>query len=417
MLRRLYTQFLVEQSDLHLKKESKGAKATPKQIIEAQTLYEPSNWLNKILADARYGAATHVSTYTHPSAKTSCIIVDQDIQPNGMLLTQNVVCSHKFDVFGNAKYDSLVYEAYKFLSLKDSNNKSIIEHLEQDTAEIQELAESFSVDYAYFKDRLSKFQPTSNPSETHYLVKQVYFPIADGEYHILSLLTSSVVQIELLQRINEIKFSESNKVARECKKINSYTEHEFKEVYGITEVYYGGSQPQNVSILNAKKSGVAYLLNSLPPKLNKQYKRLPTNDFFKTLPLYEFRNAFDHFSQLLNTGYNNKNIRNGLVTCIEIISDQIISHVLNIYFSSPEGWTSENQYSSLPKDQKILLDQQYDKSERNDDWSKNIVQEMTLWIINKYEYLNKKGRMLTSSEIDYISNICNSNLVKFKRIA
>lgn len=416
MLRQVFTQFLEEQINFYINKKAKGGKPSPKVINDANARYEPSIWLGKILDNARYGAATHVSTYSHPSAKTSCIIVDQNIVPDGLLITQNVACRNRFDVFGNATSDSYVFEAYTFLNFKDANNISFRDHLEQDSLELKLFSEAFGIDYLYFKDRLSKYLIDSNPTKTHHLVKQVYFPVSDDKYHVLSLLTSSVVQIELLQRIKEIKFSETNKIAKQCKQQNIYSEHQLNDVYGLTEVFYGGSQPQNVSILNAQKGGIAYLINSIPPKSDKSSIRLPGHNFFKTLPLHHFKSTFEHFSRLINATHNNKNIRNGLVKCIQIITDQIINHALHIFFNSPEGWTTEERYLALPQEQMIFLDQKYNNSARGDGWLKAMSKQMTFWIINTYEFLHTKDRKLTSSEIDYISNICESTLIRYKRI-
>lgn len=77
-------------------------------------------------------------------------------------------------------------------------------------------------------------------------------------------------------------FLEHNKEARQLKKKDEYSENGFDELFNLTRISYGGTKPQNISVLNSNSAGKVYLLPSLPPSLKKRDVRLPRYDFFKT---------------------------------------------------------------------------------------------------------------------------------------
>ena len=66
-------------------------------------------------------------------------------------------------------------------------------------------------------------------------IKQVYFPV-EGDYHLLSILTPSALLYELKNRINEIRFGEEAKQAREAKKKNLFHPSGFGDIYNLTTI-------------------------------------------------------------------------------------------------------------------------------------------------------------------------------------
>lgn len=88
-------------------------------------------------------------------------------------------------------------------------------------------------------------------------IKQVYFPVwlDDEDYHLLSILTPSGLLFEMRRRIDDIRFSEQTKTLRDLKRKGEYSEVGFKEIYGLTTIGFGGTKPQNISVLNNQNAG------------------------------------------------------------------------------------------------------------------------------------------------------------------
>jgi len=278
MIDSIFEQYLLRQKNAWLERKSKGKEQPLELLSESETRYEKSAWLSKAIKQARHAITTHSSTFTHPDAKTSCFMFSAPQVNNGLLSTNNVNYENGFDLFGNAATDSFVKEIYLFLT-EPVNEQTIWDHLKNESNEIKEFIKSYGLDFDEAKKALSKLMIDPEPPKTHKLLKQVYFPV-ENDYHLLSLLTPSVVTTELLQRLNLIRFNEISKQARSFKRDNKFSEYDYEDIFDLTEIALGGSKPQNVSVLNSQNAGRAYLLSSCPPVLEKRTVRLPKTDFF-----------------------------------------------------------------------------------------------------------------------------------------
>ena len=72
-----------------------------------------------------------------------------------------------------------------------------------------------------------------------------------------------------------MRFSDECKEAKAQRKDNKYHPTGFDDLLDLSVTAYGGTQPQNVSVLNSQNAGRAYLLPSTPPTLQKRDIRLP----------------------------------------------------------------------------------------------------------------------------------------------
>ncbi len=317
---------------------------------EAEEEFLLANWLPNAAKRAdQLSLVTHPSKFSHPDAKTSSIIADSKRLPDGFLRTGNV--TSELDVFGNAA----AMDVYKFLSLKLNDGMTILEHLELRSEKIKT---DLSISSASFeelsKDFLAiKIKQADETLKTSDKVKQVYFPLDDG-YHLLSLLTSSGVVFELRKRIQEIRFSEHAKIAKQDKRGNTYNELGFDELCNLSMIGYGGTKPQNISVLNSAYGGKAYLLSSIPPLVTKKNEILPKNDFFKdSLWLKEVKEYFLALHKIFKLDPNNISIRDNRDNLIQSVIDYIIEKVW-LMRSQKIGWSIEK---NLPDYQKIWLDE------------------------------------------------------------
>ncbi|QPF37198.1 type I-F CRISPR-associated protein Csy1 [Acinetobacter sp. TTH0-4] len=386
MIEQVFSHFLHKQKSAWLERKSKGKEPTSDLVSESEIRYEKNTWLAKAVKQARYAITTHASTFTHPDAKTSCFLFESPRVKNGFLITNNVQCQNSFDLFGNAATDSFVKEIYLFL-IEPVQDQKIWDYFANETDEIKKFIELFSLDFNDAKNAFSKLMIDPEAPKTHRLLKQVYFPVNE-QYHLLSLLTPSIVTTEFLNRVNRIKFSESSKEARVFKKENKFHEHGFEELFDLTEIAFGGSKPQNVSVLNSQNAGRAYLLSSAPPQFEKRTIRLPKNDFFaQCLYRKNFQDSFLQLHKLMQLDVNNNiNTRTAIRNIIQFVIDQVMFQAFKIRQSYAEGWSNEDYYVSLPKLQRVWLDDFYENErEQDNEWRDELSREIARWILRSYE--------------------------------
>ncbi|MGV6816720.1 MAG: type I-F CRISPR-associated protein Csy1 [Thiotrichales bacterium] len=389
--------FLSERKELWLKKKIKSNTSEDEASRfqqEANDVFALSSWLPDAAKRARQlSLVSHPAKFTHPGAKTSSLIADATRQADGFLRTGNVEV--ELDVFGNAA----AMDVYKFLMLTLKDEKTILQHLEEDSEAIQH---QFTMDTATLDELktglLAIKQNDSTKAVTSGSVKQVYFPV-DDDYHLLSVLTPSSVMFKLRGRINEIRFSEDAKAAREAKRANK-SHDDYHEVYDLTAIGFGGTKPQNISVMNSQNGGVAYLLSSMPPKLDSRRTNPPRDNFFgKYLNPKRYADEFEKLQTELNRDWNNIHIRNKIKWQIKQIFFLLIDRSWEVRYL-PAGWSASDHYHALPQSQKIWLDQQYQEQREQDQaWLEDVKHSATRWFIASYKkLLGDQAQPLTDIE-------------------
>ncbi len=368
--------FLSERRAAWLKEKLKLAKnEAEQQDIErdAADKFNLANWLPDAAKRAgQLAMVTHPGKFSHPGAKTSSVIADAERKADGYLRTGNVAA--EFDVFGNAA----ALDVHKFLSLPLSDGQTVLAHLEQDTPLIQQ---QFNIPTAFQELRQGLLSIKSGAAETvktSEKIKQVYFPVEDG-YHLLSLLTPSGLMFKLKERINELRFSEAAKQARNDRRNQVHNEQGFDELYNLTVIGFGGTKPQNISVLNNQNGGTAYLLPSLPPTLELRAAQAPkTNFFLQSLYLKDYQDKFKALHKLfLDTVPNNIDVREGRDYWILQIVEQLMEKVWAIR-ELPAGWS---ETSVLPPAQKLWLDAaNAQRRDSEDEWLDEIIVAVVSWL-------------------------------------
>lgn len=391
--------FLNERKELWLKDRLKKAKDDA-EIAELQQQANDKFHLKEWLPDAakrvvQLSMVSHPSKFSHPSAKTSSIIAPVSASKDGYLRTGNV--DYPLDVFGNAA----AMDVYKFLCLSLSNELSVLDGFEQDDQKLKKLIQQSSLDFETLKNNFLIIKQNDTTSKTDHLIKQVYFPIAQDEYHLLSILTPSGLITRLKQKIDLMRFSEQTKLAKENRKKNEHDAEGYADIFDLTVTAYGGTQPQNVSVLNSQNAGRAYLLSSCPPTLEKRAIRLPKTDFF-TQCLYRknYQESFVQLHKFMQLDINNINIRTAIRNIIGFVIDQILLQSFTIRETYPEAWSDQDYYVGLPKLQRIWLDQQYQNERENDaEWRDEISQNIARWILRSYEKVIADSYTLGTGEL------------------
>jgi CRISPR-associated protein Csy1 len=387
--------FLSERKAARIKKNLKpGSSDEDRQSIEleAAELFLLDNWLPDAAKRAGWlSMLTHPGKFTHPSAKSNAIIANADPKPDGFLRTGNA--NADLDVLGNAA----ALDVYKFLSLTLTDGQTVLTHLEQTSEQIQAQFKMSSISFAELQQGLLSIKQTSNTAKTSEKIKQVYFPVDDG-YHLLSILTPSGLMFKLKERINVMRFSDPAKQAREDRRHQVHNDQGFDELYNLAVIGFGGTKPQNISVLNSQNGGTVYLLPSLPPQLEIRAIQPPKTSFFKdSLYFKHYQDSFKALHRLLTVNHNNIDIRDGRDYWIEQVIEQVIETIWQIR-QLDAGWS---ETSGLPLAQKIWLDTAYlEQRENDDDWLNEIIRSWVDWFGFAYEKTVGKDKAIFLGDVE-----------------
>ena len=386
---------------LNQKNEWLNKSSNKGKFSEADERYHPELWLTKAIKNSRYAITTHSSTFTHSDAKSTPILFSKDRVNNGYLGSNNVQLSQSFDVFGNAATDTIVKETYLFLTKKLSDGTTVWQHFENETNYAKEFIEKLNQDFEKTYLSFRKIFVNQDQVKTTGLLKQVYFYTGNFNYHLLSLVVSSPIITEIIKRIDHLRFDDSNKEARECRKKQHYHGAGYGDLLGLTQIGFGGSKPQNVSVLNSQNAGRAYLLASSPPKLEIRSIRLPKTDFFvQCLYRKNFQESFIQLHKFMQLEINNIDIRTAIHNIIQFVIDRILLEAFKIREHYPEGWSEQDYYVSLPKLQRIWLDNMHQQHREDDqDWRNELAQDIARWILRSYEKVIQDAFKLGDGEL------------------
>ena len=146
--------FLSERKELWLKDRLKTAE-NDSAIAELQQQADDKFSLQEWLPDAAKRVAqlsmvSHPSKFSHPSARTSSVIAQVKSAQDGYLRSGNV--NYPLDVFGNAA----AMDVYKFLSLKLTEDCTVLTGFEHDDHDLKRLIENASLDFESLKQNLLK---------------------------------------------------------------------------------------------------------------------------------------------------------------------------------------------------------------------------------------------------------------------
>lgn len=377
---------------------------------ECEQLFSLNEWLpNAARRAGQISMSTHPCTFSHPSARknkngyVSSVLSNIEHTNDGLLKTGNV--SAATDALGNAA----ALDVYKFLTLNMADGTTLLIHIQQDTELAKSLLTIKSESYENLKKGFLAMVESANESITSSKIKQVYFPVED-DYHQLSMLTNSGIVYELRSRLDKLRFSEEVKNLRDKKRKNEFSEQGYGEIYGLTTIGYGGTKPQNISVLNNQNGGKAHLLSSLPPSIEKRDLHFPKSDFFnESFKQYEVADTFKALHKLFQADHNNKNIRDARDRYLQQMMDLIIEKMWAVRAVSLNQYHQES--SNLSIHQKTWLHSDFvEQRESDEQWLDKLVHEISRWLTRLYEKaLGKQAVTLGEEERLLIVNIVEQN--------
>lgn len=408
--------FFAERKEGWLKKKLKSditefeAKEVERECEEEFSL---KKWLPHAAKRAgQISISTHPCTFSHPSGRknkngyVTSVIAESSRKPDGYLRTGNVYA--EADALGNAA----ALDVYKFLSIVTGDDLSVMEHIQQDTELAKSLLNINTESYDSLKVGFMAMASSDEAVVTSSKIKQVYFPV-EGDYHQLSILSNSGMIFELRKRIDALRFSDAVKEGRELRRGNAYSESGYSEIYDITTIGYGGTKPQNISVLNNQNGGKAHLLLSVPPIMERREIKFPTKNFFvQSLRHYDFKDILERFDNILKIERDSEipldKTRKGRDRCLGDILDIVLQKMMALRAVSIQQFRPET--SKLPVWQMLWLCEQHEVQRiEKDDWLDTLCDQISHWIHAAYKNVIKKPMILGQAERGYIKDFIDNN--------
>lgn len=366
------------------------------KIAKIEHDFTVANWLDNAAKRAgQISMATHAIKFSHSAAKGTNVLAE-NLGSNPRYVDTISVNNPIVDAVGNAA----ALDVARLLQLKDSAGKSLLAYLQEDNGEPLSPLTKMPEQLKQWQNGLKQALQDTTPS-SHTLAKQVYFPIAQGEYHLLAPLYSSSLSQALYNEINHSRFSQEMKAVRDAKKANMPCKDLLVAYPNLAVTISGGSKPQNVSQLNSGRGGRTYLVDARPPTWRNQQQQPKDNNsllnhsslLFNTEPTV--KRIADFMLCMLHKPSNLKR-REYIQRLVEQIGEQVINDIA-LWQQQPAGWT--NAYHQLPLHHAQWLDPNNPRwTEENDDWREQVSAEFGLWLKDRIDKAAGNGQTFRSSQ-------------------
>jgi CRISPR-associated protein Csy1 len=379
------------------KRNDKLAKAkTDDAKAEIELAYLFEQWTQSAADRAgQISVASHLGPISHPDAKIAPFVAEPSASVDGYLRAGNV--NVPWDAFGNAA----ALDTLGFVKTVLADGRTTLEHFHEGTQMVRDLFDFADDDlYESIRQRfLQMFENTKPYPVTSSEIKQVYFPLPDGDYHLLSIVSSSGLMRENRLRLQAMESSDEAKASRKLHreeqkktpsaKSSSDTEASgfYRNIPGRASIKLGGANAQNVSSFNAECRGVWPLFTSMRTT-DARYQRVPRRDYFEFGLRWDdsCRKTFAslHKIFLLPDWKSNHDLRELRKRRLEELWLWVCSTAFE-YQSLPGGW-SDDPSNRLPLHQKLWLDSgRREAAPKDHAWRDPIASDFAAWTLKSYK--------------------------------
>lgn len=355
-------------------------------------------WYTDIVKNiAQCRMAFYVGKYIHPDSQISvyagdCMPQDGYVEIDGNTCIPDILTAAQY--IGSAN----------FLLFPLCKEETVLEDILKHEGYTQQILESMGLSYSELERTVwdMKKRSSTTPVFTESQLRQVYFPVGPDQYHLLTILPASSLMwkcTSIIQRFRARAFAVRDKKDPEYG-------GDWEEIKNLTMVGFGGTKPQNISALNSRRGGKAYLLPSLPPVwLQRSVRKPKRNFFYNTINKWSFQSDIFALHTLMQQGRNTVKIRENIVNIVMHMADNVLAQG-DILREEPEGWTDEVLYENLPLPQKIWLDEKYKELRKDTDWIIAVSEDFARWLIRTYDrFLGHEAYMLGDSEFEFFKDI------------
>ena len=355
--------------------------------------HDYSKWLNEWSGKARdISFATHVAKLTHSSSKSTSVY-DKTQSINLAYLTTNTIRDLAVDT---AVANAASSPAGEILTLK-VKNMSLLDYIKaNDSAPFAELSENLGEIETWMKNFKQAYEKENKNS--HFLSKQVYFPVKNKKYHLFLPLVSSSMAHAIFLKL-KYQFNEENELARKQKDKNKFYENYVVSYPKRASLKVPG-KPQTASSLNGERGGRLTLFPSSPPRWTSK-TRLPLKqkDLFNKKLSFQLKEEIFDLQRLLliikanEISMKKPEMHGAIVRNVLEIANGLFDQINNInLLSSEKGWTVN---SDFPLHQQLLIEPGREDDaavieKNNKDWLNRIAEDFSAWLNRqlKHKLLN-----------------------------
>ena len=309
-------------------------------------------------------AVTHSLKPIHPDARgTNLYVEPRTLLPLAELGSHALGERFVGDVVGNAA----ALDVYKLLKL-EVNGRSLLtallahdadalDALHTDPAQAQALRDAF----------VSLTQPRAEGPSSHTLAKQLYWLTGtdasdDAHYTLLAPLYATSLAHAVHAQVQEDRFGEANKAARQARRERKVHDGVFHDYPGLAVQNMGGTKPQNISQLNSERRGMNYLLSSLPPQWQASAVRLPVHAASVFDRLFIARPEVRRTVRALRVYLEsdpaaNLATRDRREELLDALVDELVSLAAELQQILPPGWSRDDErFKELGYEETLWLD-------------------------------------------------------------
>jgi CRISPR-associated protein Csy1 len=336
--------------------------------------------------------STHPIKFTNASAKGASSVFFSASQTettvNGVYLSTSTLHSPDVDAaYDDAKLSpiaKLLQLRFGDNSLADSISKgdfSALAAFAQSPAQLEEWIRGF------------KLALSDKSIKSHTLAKQLYFPVGEQKYHLLSPLFSSSMAQAVYQRITACRFGDEVKIIRDAKRTGKYLDKLHVSYSSIALQKFGGSNSQNVSQLNKVRGGKSFLFSSAPPSWQSEAKP-PINSTsifsgeFDRRAWRQARNLQQYLLSIQNRD-STMNIRKKLAAYLDELVDTLFNYAAEVQnLTQFAGWSVA---TDLRREQQLWLDPyrndpQFQQERATGDWQLRIADDFAFWLKRRLKH-------------------------------
>lgn len=362
-------------------KKGKAAQTLEEYIRESaekknKTIFQ---WLADVTENiAQCKMAFYVGKYVHPDSRVSAY-QSRYMWEDGYVVTDGNTCVP--DILTPAQYIG----SANFLLFPLQQDITVLEDLLRKGGRTKDVLDRMGLPFTPLEKAAEDLKQRSGamPDSTETQLRQVYFPVGEDKYHLLTILPASSLMWKCAGIIRNLR---AGAFAARDTKSPAYGS-DWAEIRDLTVVGFGGTKPQNISALNSKRGGKAFLIPALPPMLASQAVRLPKKNFFyDTLRSQSIAPDLFALHKLMKADRNNLEIREKIKEFLTHIADIALAGGEKVR-ETPEGWTEKEIYANLSAPQKIWLDDKYRERRNDPDWIASVSDDFARWVMKTYERL------------------------------
>jgi len=349
--------------------------------------YEPCEWIYKAAENAsNVSFATHVIKLTHSKIDSSSLYDQIDSIKPGTLTTSSLVEKN----IDGAVSGNQFAPVFQFLELKLNENKLASEFSARSTTALETFASNDDELNTWnngFKNALS-----NDRISTHFLAKQVYFPISNTRnnevsYHLLCNIKSS----SLAHAIFENAFDKDQKKSRVLRDKSKYSAAAITSFPQKSKISVTASNHSNASQLNGKRGGKLHLFSNQPPTWQTQHKppiykksMFDENFFYQNIKedIDYLRNFLLRFERI-DLSVKNQERRKWIDRWVANIIDELLFYAGSMQ-NLPPGWSATDDIKLKPAHQYFLdpyrKNEVFQAERKAVAWQSVICQDFAHWL-------------------------------------